>query len=252
MHTSAELHMAYKLANAPVLPFPFPHMLVHDVFPPDFYRAIRAHLPAKEAMKSLKALGRVAGNYPESRLVLPLDAKHLNQLDESHRGFWSEVAQWLLSPAFANLMLSKFHDVVGVRGDLQNAELLHEAMLVQDYTTYALGPHTDRKTKVLSLLFYLPADDARPHLGTSLYIPKDGNFRCPGGPHYPFEPFERVYTMSYRPNTLFAFPKSDYSFHGVEPITDTDMRRDLLLYDIVIQPSPKPVQPGTAANDPPA
>lgn len=250
MNASAELHMAYKLANAPVLPFPFPHMLVHDVFPPDFYRAMRAHLPAKDAMKSLTALGRVYGPPPETRLVLPLTAEHLGQLAAPQRAFWSEMALWLLSNAFADLMLGKFHDVVGARPDMSNARLRIEAMLVQDYTTYALGPHTDSKAKVMSLLFYLPADGARPHLGTSLYIPKDGSFRCPGGPHHSFEPFERVYTMPYLPNTLFAFPKNDHCFHAVERITDADVRRDLLLYDIMIDQSQPPSPPVTTASGP--
>jgi hypothetical protein len=92
---------------------------------------------------------------------------------------------------------------------------------------------------VISLLFYLPEDDTRPHLGTSVYIPKDGQFRCPGGPHHSFDGFERVYAMPYVPNTLFAFPKNDHCFHAVEPIVEPGVRRDLLLYDITIESSPQ-------------
>lgn len=236
MHTSAELHVAYQVANAPVLPFPFPHLLVRDVFPPDFYRAIRAHLPARESMTSLKAMGRVGDGYRDGRLVLPLDAAHLAELEEPRRAFWSGLSGWMLSGPFANLLLDKFGEVVSARGDLNNAQLTHEAMLVQDQTDFALGPHTGRAAKVLSLHFYLAADDTRPQLGISVYLPRDGQFRCPGGPHYSFDAFQRVYTMPYVPNTLFAFAKSDHSFHGVERMTEIDAGRDMLLYDIFLQP----------------
>jgi hypothetical protein len=40
---------------------------------------------------------------------------------------------------------------------------------------------------------------------------------------------------------MFAFFKTDNSFHGVEPVADPDCRRWLLLYDIY-------VRPGTAAQ----
>ena len=50
--------------------------------------------------------------------------------------------------------------------------------------------------------------------------------------------FQKVYTMEYRPNTLFAFFKTDNSFHGVAPIADADVLRDLLLYDIRVEAAP--------------
>jgi hypothetical protein len=65
---------------------------------------------------------------------------------------------------------------------------------------------------------------------------------------HPFEHFRRVHTMEYLPNTLFAFMKTNDSFHGVEPITQPDVQRDLLLYDIkVIKQQQEPAQPGAAA-----
>jgi hypothetical protein len=41
--------------------------------------------------------------------------------------------------------------------------------------------------------------------------------------------------MAFKPNTLFAFVKSDNSFHGVDPIRDADVLRDLILYDIQVK-----------------
>jgi hypothetical protein len=132
-----------------------------------------------------------------------------------------------------NLMLQKFGPFVQQRfKGAQGLQFYNESLLVEDITKYSLGPHTDSPRKVLTFLFYLPKDESQSHLGTSIYIPKDGTYTCPGRPHYGFENFQRVVTMPFKPNTLFAFVKTDNSFHGVEPVTDPDTKRWLLLYDI--------------------
>ena len=248
MFSDVNLHVIYKIANAPIQPFPFPHIVVRDVFPDDFYRELRANLPAPGLFKTLAALNRVAGDYPDSRLVLPLAAEALEAVPGPARDFWRGVAGWMLGGAFGPTVLSKFDWVLKERlGDLARRQFHDEALLVQDYTTYSLGPHTDSPSKVMSFLFYLPPDDTRAHLGTSVYVPRDPQFTCAGGPHHPFDLFRRVYTMPYLPNTLFAFPKTAHSFHGVEPVQDTEVRRDLLLYDIKVKNPPELEQaPGAA------
>jgi hypothetical protein len=117
-------------------------------------------------------------------------------------------------------------------------------MLVEDVTKYALGPHTDSPKKVITMLFYLPRDLSQSHMGTSIYLPKDPAFRCQGGPHYKFDGFQRLHTMPFVPNSLFVFFKTDNSFHGVEPVTDPDTKRWLLLYDIYVRlPQNTPLNP---------
>jgi hypothetical protein len=68
-----------------------------------------------------------------------------------------------------------------------------------------------------------------------------------GGPHYPHALFHLVKTMEYRRNSLFAFFKNDYSFHGVEPIADENVQRDLMLYDVrVMRPRRTAAEPTPA------
>jgi hypothetical protein len=134
---------------------------------------------------------------------------------------------------FMQLALTKFAPFISQRFQGQADVRFHdEALLVQDTTHYKLGPHTDAPRKVITFLFYLPGDLSQEHLGTSMYLPKDRDFRCPGGPHHPHAQFDRVWTMPFRPNSLFAFLKTNVSFHGVEPVNDPGIRRWLLLYDI--------------------
>ena len=138
------------------------------------------------------------------------------------------------------LVFGKFGPLIQARFQGQpGVEFYDEALLVRDSQNYALGPHTDSPLKVISFLFYLPADDAQAHLGTSIYVPKDRQFTCPGGPHYPFDRFDRMLTMPYLPNTLFAFLKTPNAFHGVEPVNDAGAQRNLLLYDVRIRSQPQ-------------
>ena len=233
MFSSAEMQLLYKVANAPIQMFPYPHILVHDVFPEEFYLALRQHLPPGNVYKTLKALGRVTGNYADARVVLPLTDPEVGALDEPYRSFWNDTKEWLLGGPFGQLMLKKFGPLLAQRFEnLAALQYRHEALIVQDHTNYSLGPHTDSPSKILSFLFYLPADDTRPHLGTSMYVPNDASFTCPGGLHHKFEGFQRLLTMPYVKNTLFAFMKTSTAFHGVEPISESNVERALLLYDI--------------------
>lgn len=247
MSSSAEHYLTYQIVNAPVRSYPYPHIYVKEVFPPDFYSRILQHLPPAELMSSIKQVREVGAGYSEQRFVLPLAPAFVEPLPEPYRGFWRETATWLLAARFTRVILSKFWPHLERRFSSQEQQAFYnEAMLVEDRTRYSLGPHTDSPLKVLTFLFYLSGGDSRSHFGTSIYVPRDPEFRCPGGPHYPFDRFERVFTIPYRANTLFAFMKTDNSFHGVEPIQDEDCRRHLLLYDIRLNRS------GLAKQAPPA
>ena len=247
MFSSAELQLFYKVANAPIQMFPYPHILVRDVFPADFYQKLRQNLPPRNAYKTLKALGRVSDGYPDTRVVLPLTPDDVAALSEPYRSFWNETAQWLLGGPFGQVVLQKFSPLLAQRFENPVAvKYHHEALVIQDYTNYSLGPHTDSPRKVISFLFYLPADDTKPHLGTSMYLPKDPSFTCPGGPHHGFEGFNRLLTMPYVPNILFGFIKTPNAFHGVQPISEPNIERALLLYDIYAENVPAaPARPET-------
>lgn len=238
------MHLAYRIGNAPILQFPFPHIYVENVFPQDFYRKLREHLPPKEHFSTLHALKRVKGAYPDTRLVLLLEPARVEALDEPYRSFWHEVGAWLLGGQFASMVLSKFSHFLDQRfGDARSQAFDNEAMLVQDYSTYNLTPHTDRPSKVISFLFYLPEDDSLAHLGTSIYLPKDRRQVSDGTDHLPREAFDLLTTMPFRPNTLFGFVKTPNAFHGVEPVLEREVRRDLILYDIKVGGAPAAAPP---------
>jgi hypothetical protein len=231
MSSRAELTLTYKVANAQISGFPFPHFFIQDVFPPDYYAQLLAMLPDSEAMLPI-GVARNVPNTPD-RFVLELKEEHLAALPADKRAFWEELRGWMVGGAFRQMLLHKFGLYIAQRFEgRKDVAYSDEAMLVQDTTRYSLGPHSDATRKVITLLFYLPKDTSQSHLGTSIYLPNDRNFRCPGGPHYKHKDFERLWTLPFLPNSLLVFFKTDRSFHGVEPVADPDTRRWLLLYDI--------------------
>ena len=221
--------LLYQVANAQVRAYPYPHIYIPDVFPADFYAELQAKLPDPAAMIPIEDARPVRG-YKERFVLAPANTG--GRLPAQQGAFWADVNTQLTNGRFRQALLAKFQPTLVERFGQTRVRLYEETLLVEDITHYALGPHTDSPSKVLTVLFYLPRDTSQSHLGTSIYMPKDGSRRCPGGPHYGYEGFHRVATMPFVPNAMFAFPKTDASFHGVEPVTDPDVRRWLLLYDI--------------------
>lgn len=229
-----EAHVIYNIANAAVRTYPFPHFFVHPVFPPAFYKALRAALPPTRAYKRLEEGGTLIkkGTYQERFFCSLSEAAHAGGSD----GPLSQMAEWMHGDRFARLVLHKFDQARRDRyGDEALLRITSDARLVRDFSNYAIAPHTDTPSKLVSLLFYLPPDDSKRHLGTSIYVPRDPTVRCEGTRHHPFEPFKLAATMEYLPNSLFAFFKTDAAFHGVEPISEAHVERDLLLYNVYLK-----------------
>ncbi|MBS1217232.1 MAG: methyltransferase FkbM family [Proteobacteria bacterium] len=245
MFSDAELQLAYKVGNVPFNMFPFPHFYIPDVFPADFYRQLQQNLPEPQAMMPIEEARQLKG-YKE-RFVLGLNARDLATLPAAKQAFWSDFAGWLVGANFRSLVLRKFQPFIDQRfAGNSHVEFYDEALLVQDVTNYKLGPHSDAQRKVVTMLFYLPPDNSQLHLGTSLYLANDPDFTCPGGPHHDRSKFSLLHTNPFAPNSLFAFFKTDNSFHGVEPVADPDCRRWLLLYDIFVYDSAA-AEPAAAA-----
>jgi hypothetical protein len=240
MSSAVEAHVLARLAAAPVVQEPFPHVVVDDVFPPDFYEDIIDHWPGEPSWQAISESGRVTGDYSARQVVL-MDPAGYARLEGEPRAFWEATGRWLLGERFRNAVLEKFA--------MQAGHSTGDALIVSDRTTYAIGPHTDAPHRLASLLFYLPEDATFRRFGTSLYVPLDPAFRCAGGPHYPFKLFRRAKTLEFLPNRLVAFPKSDRCFHGVERVDLEGIDRRLLIYNVRVA-SALPTAASTSVQSP--
>jgi hypothetical protein len=236
MSFDVEGYVAYKIANAPILKYPFPHFFVESVFPEEFYRELRARLPELDQYQRLDETGTVLkGSYPE-RFVTSLTDLEEREFEGAAGSFWAELNSWFLGEGFAALVMEKFRPWLTARfGDGVEPRAETDGRLVRDFTNYSIAPHTDTPRKLASALFYLPPDESLRGLGTSIYIPKDPSFRCDGTAHHSFEKFRKVMTMEYRPNSVFAFVKTERAFHGVDKIAEEGVVRDVLLYNLYLR-----------------
>ena len=244
MSVDAEEVVHYRIANAEVRDYPFPHFYVSPIFPPEYYELLQRSLPPTdwyrpiedtESVKLAQETAEKTSVYPE-RFITDLAEVEEREQQAGTGDFWGHLAEWMTSDRFRTVVLRKFApDITSRFGAGARIATGIDARLVRDFTRYAIGPHTDSKTKLVSLLFYLPKDSALSHLGTSIYAPIDPSFRCPGGPHYGFGEFKKVASMPFSPNALFGFFKTDRSFHGVDQIVDREVERNLLLYNLYVK-----------------
>jgi hypothetical protein len=203
---------------------PYRHLYEADVFAPEIYREMLANRPD---VSELRQIGEVRGakmkQYPERFAFLVGDGYAQLKLPAAKRKFWRKFTDEICRGEFARALLAAF------KVDRTGMTLGNEIYLVRDVTKYALGPHTDHPSKVVSCIFYLAEDANKPQLGTSVYVPNDPSFTDPKGTHHVRGGFRLHETMPYVPNSMFAFRRTDNSFHGVEPVSG---ERWLLLYDI--------------------
>lgn len=203
-------HVIYKLRNAQISEYPFPHFYVEDVFPADFYSQLLASLPGEEEYAPLS--GGYA-NRKATQAQIPL-------------------VEGMMSADFGRNVLQIFSRHFYDRFPNQSRpNFRQELRFIRDSEGYKIGPHTDAPQKVISLLFYLPCSDADLDCGTGIYVPNDGQMTCVGGPHHKFEGFQEVFRAPYAPNSCFGFWKQANSWHAVEKI-EKPIKRDVLLFNL--------------------
>jgi len=234
MNPGVEAHVLQRIDAAPLRREPFVHCVVDGIFPADFYEEIIDNWPDEGSWEPLSESGRVSSHAYAERMVVLMNPAGYARLDEARRAFWQErLGAWLLGKTLRERLLRKFaQELEGTEFAARAEDTAGDSLIVSDRTNYAIGPHTDARHRVLSLLFYLPEDATFRRFGTSFYAPLDPAFRCGGGPHHPFKLFRRTATVEFVPNRLVLFPKTDRCFHGVEPVDLPGIDRRLLIYNV--------------------
>lgn len=235
-----EAHVRYRIANTPVREYPFPHFFVEDVFPDAYYRQILANWPGADRFRSIADTGRTSAGAYKERHVVALPKIRKEQEAWAGREFWEEFADWFTGNGFLGFLVMHFRPwIARARPELGEISVMADGLLVQDHSNYAIGPHTDAHHRLVSTLFYCPADDSQRHLGTSVYVPRGNDIPLGvSGEHYPRDRFVKVSTAPFIPNSMFGFVVSPNSFHGVDTITDQDVRRNVILHFAKLQGSP--------------
>jgi hypothetical protein len=232
-------HMIRRLSSAEILPEPYPHFYLKDVFPESYYLEMLRHMPGGSVYQNLYAVTDLKLDHFKHRDQRDMSEGWTELLPLEIRPFWEDFTRWFMGPELARAVLDTFAEPLRQQfGGRPLPDTSVEAHFIRHRAGYFLGPHSDLFSKLVVLLIYLPPDESSAHLGTSLYRPKDPGFSCPNSTHYPFEHFVRVKTVPYLPNSMLAFQRSDRSFHGVEPLSDKDATGTASPASRGIQPAP--------------
>jgi hypothetical protein len=226
----------------------FPHAVVENALPEDYYEELAACFPTLESVAGAEG---IANNKAYRKLALQtLD-------DPEIPAIWRDFVAYHSSRAFLDRVcdvwgadieathpdlaenfgkpLSEF--TVGIRhkGKEENAQnLTHDMMMDCQFSfnspvtkeTSVRGPHLDSPYKLFAALLYFRDPNDRSTGGDfTVYRLKEGDALKPRpakiNPRY----VEPIYSVPYRANTLVFFINSPAAIHGVTPRTITDTSR---------------------------
>jgi len=222
-----------KILKSEVKYSPFPHLIIKDIFPIDFYESLIKSNPFELASKHSNPW---VTKEESSKRVNKTPYYLRNQINLlSNVGIFVGDSPWrILHKCFnelswflssvSSLWPDYFHIRYGdifAEGDLFS-KLESECFLQRHNTGFYLGPHTDLPTRVFTAIFSFPKNDA-PLLGTNLLRHKDPLVRCWGDRHHLADTFETISNTGYNRNQLFIFFKTRHSFHSVPLLDDSNI-----------------------------
>ena len=232
--------------------FPYPHILVHDVFPRIFTERLRRHLPPSSAYKSLKAMGRVERQLPRYPVRAATDAERR-----------CRAVRALPQLLGRNRALVAGRSVSGkscCRNSVRSLAQRFENPQRSSSITKRSDPGSHRITRWVRIPIrrqrcFPSCFICRPTLLCRTSAPRcicrrTRRLPVPAGRITSSKSSSRLLTMPYVPNTLVRLHEDPNAFHGVEPIAEPDIERALLLYDIKVRKDPAAVAPESHNADP--
>lgn len=211
---------------------PFGHFCVENVFPDDVYQSILDLKLGSEHLKAinLKTWSRSDGTSTRDWLYLADEA--YDALDPERRVFWATLSHALCSDVFRRLIYDKLKADIALRlaideDQVADAPTYVGAWLVRDTDGYRIKPHPDGHPRVVTIMFYLPEDDSRTDLGTSVYEEGSRFERLTG------KRFKEVYRFPFKRNSMAVFAVNDLpgkrSLHGRELVETSGERNSILV-----------------------
>jgi len=224
-------HMVQQLENAEVSDVPFPHFVVHNLFPEDVYAQMMELLPATS---SYKLMDKHNYGAHETRFRMSMEDAQLATLPETQANLWRAVRDSIGDPAVKRTVFRKLESGVKFRFGI-SAKQVEEAPgfplpeLYRELSGYSIAPHPDTRRKVVTMQVALPADESQANLGTEFYkrsVNPTTLLRFPRG-------FETVKRMPFLPNSGYAFVVlnkiSKKSWHGRDQLPPGAGTRNSLL-----------------------
>ena len=222
-------HIKNAILDAKINEKPAPYIFVENVFPNDIYKQIFDNMkkadPYYEKQVHTGDPKIFFGSYDTRlQLYVPDDLKDAPVLLST---FFQTLKSILSSDTIFNALYTKFNQGFNARFGVVECSKIKSMtnptlLLTKHVKGYYLGPHTDRKEKVITAIFYFPERDSLENLGTAMYEPKQEGFTCKGIVHHNPENFIHTHTVPCKKNSALIFFRDDRLFHGVEKLHGTE------------------------------
>jgi hypothetical protein len=223
------LELARVVDRSPLCDAPFDHIVLQEVFPRAFYRAMLERFPAGAAFHPLHHRDAMQPDGSSTRHRLYLYPESLWRLPAAQRAIWRAVAEALCAPELQLAFKRKFRAALEDRfqQEAERLPLYPVPILVRDLPGYRIGIHADALIKAITVQFYLPRDATQAHLGTVFHTGQSG------------DESDRPVTMPFLPASGYAFAvRRKESWHSVPATRAADgERRSIMLTYYVDQGS---------------
>ena len=225
-------HLCEKIRAVDVSSSPYAHFYLEEAFPNEIFKEMLRKLPAHSAYgaDNPRIHTREDGLVTRNILSLTLPGP-VRELPEEQRSFWTEISQALTSPRLKQVVFDRLSEDLSrrfrIRPDqLDSVTAYPKPALVKDLGGYEIAPHTDTRSKIVTMQFYLPEDMSKADLGTTVYrqrifqLKNLVNLR---------NRFEAVKQFSFAPNSGYAFAVGPKSWHGRDKVPMASGERNSLM-----------------------
>ena len=199
--------------------YPFPHVVIQNALPSDYYAELVKHQPVEEIFRSV-------GAGENQRVDIPT-----NIATSSLHPIWNDFCAKHVSKEWWRKVWSVFGVEIEKRYLLRKKPRVGEGLSLRcqpgvntptEQISKVRGPHLDNPTELFAGLFYMAQDDD----GGDLEIYKaKGELKFHGKLEVEESCVELVKTVKYRPNTFLLFLNTIDSLHGVTPRKSKAYRR---------------------------
>jgi len=205
-----------KLNGSGLVADPFPYIYIEDFLPKSLFDYIVSIMPEDRYLSPFSDKKYVTHTKPiPNKILLTIynsSIKYLELDGVPHREEIINLHKWyssFLKKAIANKLQVSLDNE-------KDDDLLYNI----DTPGFFKVPHTDTPQKIFSALLYI----TNSKVGTSIHRPIDTTFTDSVGYDLPPRMFNKIFTTEHKPNNMFAFVRTDNSFHSVEKLSSDERR----------------------------
>jgi hypothetical protein len=163
-----------------------------------------------------------------TRVKIDLFPEYIRNLPPEKRAVWDVVGAALCSQAVKLAFMRRLAPGLSCRfGDaFMKTALYPLPILTRDVPGYAIQPHTDTKSKGITVQLYLPRDESATHIGTIFHAQLADGTR------------PKHTRMKFAPNSGYAFAVGDDTWHSADPVGAEVTTRDSILLTYFVDNDP--------------